>query len=243
MSSWSRTGAGSARSARGRGPPQKNSKAQRAGSPLRPSPPRVGPPSFERDPAGAVGVVDRELLPPAQTTATSSAPCSLAAARATGASRLSREPTEQGDTARGGSEQEPRPVRRRTRASSSPPRASTTPRGELPKSKPSIRTVLRSAAEDGAALGPPRPPAPPRPREQQRTRSISRRERLGDRRGRAQDVDHDSERRKDLLGRCESDMDAHRRYASCDGPPATATPTARPGCRAPTAGARSAPTA
>src|SRR5204863_9512610 len=74
---------------------------------------------------------------------------------------------------------------------------------------------------------------------------IARRERLRERRGGAEDVDHDPHGRRGGLARGESDVDAQDAItlvkpcpAAC--PPATAIPTARRALPARSAGARSA---
>src|SRR5207248_362536 len=71
-------------------------------------------------------------------------------------------------------------------------------------------------------------------------------ERLRDRRRRAKDVDDDPDLCPDRLKRREGDVDAHAAttlppWSRCA--PATGTPIARPRSRAPSAAARSAPTA
>src|SRR5581483_6519306 len=74
---------------------------------------------------------------------------------------------------------------------------------------------------------------------------VARRERLGDRGGRPEDVHDDPDRRRDLLGRCEGDVYPHAStlasWPSRD--TATGTRTARRGCRARSAAGRSAWTA
>ncbi len=89
-------------------------------------------------------------------------------------------------------------------------------RGDAPTSKPSIRTAFRSPPTIEPSISP----------RSRRASSISAaaedapvagRERLRDRRGRPQDVDDDSERRRGVLGRREGDGDVHdHRYANCD---------------------------
>ena len=118
-------------------------------------------------------------------------------------------------------------------------------RGEAPTSKPSIRDGLSLAADDcvAAQLG------------TQRARVVDllaaehalvpRRQRLGDRGGRADDVDDDPQCRRRLLIRGEGDVNTHADTLAAWTNRATATGirTAKRGSRAPNADARSATSA
>ena len=162
---------------------------------------------LERDPAGAVGVVDRELALHARAE-NGHVVRALLPRRPGHGLEVEQRADEDEVTARGGGEQEPRPVRRR--------QDERLRRGldELARRVAEVEAVdphgLALAAEDGAALG---------LRDRARLvdlgaaedAPIARGERLRDRRGGPQDVDDDPDRGRDLLGRGERDVDSHGR--------------------------------
>ena len=154
------------------------------------------PPSASRDAACAVRVVERELAEHAGAEHRDVLPA-LARGRGDRVEVEQRADVDALEALRGRDEQ-PRPVRRREDQRLGRRLASTS-RGELPKSKPSMRLEPPLARELRRRL---RVSASARASSisaQQRTRSVARRERLADRRGRAEDVDDDPDRRRSLL--------------------------------------------
>ncbi len=121
--------------------------------------------------------------------------------------RLSSEPTSTTSQREAAASEQARAVRRR-QDDACPAAGSRNSRGELPKSKPSIRTVLAhppSTASPSAACRGPRL-LHLRAAEDARVAGAKR---LRDRRRRPQDVDDDADRCGDLLGRREGDVCAH----------------------------------